>query len=283
MSELIIPKEREFGWELKPDSSVYYGRVTNKSGQECVVLEHSLIRGITTEMLTWWFDYFPNLEVTLDDIPGYEGKKVSVYYLWHPSDHIAVWLRGELGPNNCSKVGAKLHIQEVMQAKKYGLKYKVDNAMEIFYHENDGWAMGIADAALGKMMTLRICYKDVYDGKDIIGVHYHYEVVIGTNKTGETAENMNKKIMESFSPSFWDAWLTHNAIEVGVFENFLPAIYEQRNDLTNLHYAKHMNSVTESPKKLRGFNQSLFDSRLKGYKESEDAFIFQGITEKSFL
>jgi len=52
MSEMTIPKPREFGWELKPTSSVYFQKVTNKSGQLCVVLEHSLVRGITTEMLT---------------------------------------------------------------------------------------------------------------------------------------------------------------------------------------------------------------------------------------
>lgn len=285
MKKLIVPQERLFGWVLKDKSSVYFGRAKNKSGQMCVILEHSLLRGVTTEMIAWWFENFPNLEVKLDDIEGYENQKVPAYLLWHPSDHISAHLTGELGPNNTAQAGVKIHIKETMQYKKYGLKYPVDNALKVFYCENDGWAMGKQVPFLGKMMQLRISFKDVYEEGQFIGVHYHYEVVAGTNKKNPLAKFVNRKIVGQYDADFWDAWITHNTIEVGVFENFLPALYAQRDDLENLHYSKSMNPITEelSKQTQTGFDKKLFEERLKGFEKSTNAFEFQRGEEQSFL
>lgn len=283
MANLQVPKARDFGWELKPVSSVYFEQVTNKSGQICVVLEHSLLRGVTAEMIFWWFRHFPNMQVTLEDIEGYKGVKVPAYYLWHPSDHVSAKLQGQLGPNNTSKVGAKIHIQEVMQYEKYGTKYSVDQALEIFYYQEDGWAMGKSVPFIGNLMVLRISFKDVYEAGTHIGVHYHYEIVAGTNKRNFIARMINNKVIGNFGVEFFDAWLTHNTIEVGVFENFLPPLFEQRDNLKNLRYSKQMNPVQESPANQTGFNKAFFDERVKGYQESVNAFDYQQATSKSIL
>ena len=126
MGKLIMPKERKYGWKLKPISSVKWGQIKNKTGQICVVLEHSLLRGVTSEMISWWFKNFANLRVILNDIEGYEGKKVPAYWLWHPSDHINAQFNGKLGKNNTARAGAKIQIQETMQYNKYGFKYPVN-------------------------------------------------------------------------------------------------------------------------------------------------------------
>lgn len=283
MPKLTMPKERKFEWELKPTSSVHWGQVKNKSGQICVVLEHSLLRGVTSEMIFWWFKNFANLRVTLEDVEGYEGQKVPAYWFWHPSDHIAVEFKGELGKNNTAKAGAKVHIQETMQYKKYEFKYPVDNELKIYYCENDGWGMGRKIPLLGKVVFLRISYEDVYENGEIIGVHYHYEVVTGTSKRNFIAKAINNKIVGGLTTDYWEAWITHNTIEVGVFENFLPVLYSQRNDLDNLRYAKSMNPITKdmSPKNQKGFDIELLEKRLKGYEQSENAFDYQNGSEKS--
>lgn len=283
MQKLSMPNERKFEWKLKPISSVHWGQVKNKSGQICVVLEHSLLRGVTSEMIFWWFKNFANLNVTLEDVEGYEGQKVPAYLLWHPSDHIAVQFKGKLGKNNTAIAGGKIHIQEAMQYLRYGFKYPVDNKLKIFYCENDGWGMGRQILLLGKLVFLRISYKDVYENGKIIGVHYHYEVVAGTSKRNFLAKTINNKIVGGLTTDFWEAWITHNAIEVGVFENFLPVLYSQRNDLGNLHYSKSMNPITEdmSPKDQKGFDIELLEKRLKGYEQSENAFDYQSGSEKS--
>ncbi|MEL6916824.1 MAG: hypothetical protein AAFO99_03745 [Bacteroidota bacterium] len=283
MAKMTVPKARNFGWELKPISSVYFKNIKNRSGQICVVLEHSLLRGVTTEMFFWWFKNFPNLQVTLDDIEGYEGQKVPAYYLWHPTDHISVRFLGKLGPGRTAKVGGKIHIQEAMQIEKYGLKYPVDSTMEIFYYAKDGWSMGRKIPFIGNLMALSIRFKDIVENGKIIGVHYHYEIVAGSNQKNALAKIINKKLLGSFGEQFWNAWLTHNTIEVGVFENFLPSLFEQRDDVNNLHYSKKMNPITESPSLLKGFDKDLFEQRIQGYGKSENAFDYQGALEKSFL
>ncbi|MEM9363691.1 MAG: hypothetical protein AAGA43_13720 [Bacteroidota bacterium] len=280
---LNVPKTREFGWELKPVTSTYFKVLRNKTNQICVILEHSLLRGVTTEMIYWWFKHFPNLNVKLVDIPGYEGQKVPAYLLWHPSDHISAELKGKLGPYATSKAGAKIHIKEVMQFEKYNIKYPVDQALTIFYHEKDGWGMGKEIALIGPMMSLRISFKDVYEDGKIIGVHYHYEVVAGSHKQNILAQKITKKIVGNFGTEFWEAWLTHNTIEVGVFENFLPALFEQRHDINNLTYSKSMNPITKDSSLQSGYDKTLFDERVNGYSKSHNAFEYQGVREKSIL
>lgn len=283
METLIVPKERKFDWKLKPVSSVAWGQVKNKSGQLCVVLGHSLLRGISTEMLVWWFEHFPNLQITLVDIEGYENQRVPAYWLWHPSDHIGVALKGKLGPNNTAQVGAKLHIQEVMQFKKYGVKYPVDQTVSVFYFDKDGWGMGKKIPFIGTLLFLRISFKDIYEGEQLLGVQYHYEVVAGTHQQNFIAQKINQKILGNFQEEFWDAWITHNTIEVGVFENFLPAIYQQRNDLSNIQYAKAMNPIKAIDSQLVCFNETLVQQRLEGYKNSVNAFDYQRGLEGDFL
>lgn len=285
MSKLTMPKERKFEWKLKSISSVEWGQVKNKSGQICVVLEHSLLRGVTSEMISWWFKNFANLRVTLNDVEGYEGKKVPAYLLWHPSDHINAQFKGQLGKNNIARAGAKIHIQETMQYKKYDFKYPVDQELEIFYREDDGWGMGKKIPLIGTMVFLRISYKDVYEDGKIIGVHYHYEVVAGTNKQNIIAKAINKKMVGGYTAEFWEAWITHNTIEVGVFENFLPALYNQRNELDNLQYSKSMNPITldMASQDQKGFDKNLFEERLKGYEQSDNAFDYQNGIGKSIL
>lgn len=278
-----IPKARDFGWELKPMSSIYYKVLRNKSNQICVVLEHSLLRGVTTEMIYWWFKHFPKLSVKLLDISGYEGQKVPGYLLWHPSDHVSAQLKGKLGPKGTSRAGAKIHIKEVMQYEKYEQKYPVDQELTIYYCEKDGWCMGKSIPLIGPMMSLRISFKDVYQENKIIGVHYHYEVVAGSHKQNFIAQKITKKVVGNFGTEFWDAWLTHNTIEVGVFENFLPTLFEQRYDMDNLTYSRTMNPIMESPAELKGFDKELFEERVNGYEQSTNAFEYQAGAQKSFL
>lgn len=283
MAKLIVPKERKFDWKLKPLSSVSWGRVKNKSGQLCVVLGHSLLRGVSTEMLIWWFKNFPNLQITLVDVEGYENKKVPAYFLWHPSDHISVSLKGRRGPNNTAQAGSKIHIKEVMQYKKYGIKYPVDQTVSVFYFENDGWGMGRKIPIIGTLLFLRISFKDVYDHEKLIGVQYHYEVVAGTHKQNFIASKINNRILDHYQEEFWDAWITHNTIEVGVFENFLPPIYQQRNNLEQIYYSKDMNPISEPSISLSSYNEKLVKERLAGYEKSTNAFTYQRGLEQSFL
>ena len=145
--------------------------------------------------------------------------------------------------------------------------------------------MGKKIPLIGTMMFLRISYKDVYKDGKIIGVHYHYEVVAGTNKQNIIAKEINKKIVGGYTAEFWEAWITHNTIEVGVFENFLPALFSQRNDVNNLQYSKSMNPINQNmaSQDQKGYDGNLIEERLKGYEQSENAFDYQNGVGKSIL
>ncbi|MEM9055105.1 MAG: hypothetical protein AAGB16_07250 [Pseudomonadota bacterium] len=283
MTELTMPRERDFGWALKPTDSTLFDIHQRTNGQFCVVLNHSLLRGVTSEMIHWWFLNFPNLQVKLEDIPGYEGQTVPGYLLWHPQDHRIAKLSGTLGPNGTSQAGAKIHIQEAMQFKTYGWKYPVDTALDIFYCASDGWAMGKKVPLLGKVMCLRIHFKDVLEAGQVIGVHYHYEVVIGASGNNPVARALNKKITGDYSPEFFAAWQLHNTIEVGTFENFLPALYDQRSDLANLNYSKAMNPMAEALGGQTAQSTSLYEERVAGFKSAKDPFKYQAPEEASFV
>lgn len=279
---LQLPKERQYGWPLKPIESTLFEIIKRPNGQYCVVLQHSLIRGVTCEMIHWWFLHFPDLSVRLEDTPGYEGKTVPAYFLWHPSDHIGVKLVGRASQSGSNK-GRKIKIQEVMQAKSYGDKYPVDNAMTVLYHGKNGWAMGKQVPFIGPAMVLRIHFKDVYEGDTIIGVHYHYEVVAGPTGSNPLAKLIRKKLAGHFSKEFWSAWNLHNSIEVGTFENFLPALFKQRNTPDSLVYRLNMNPIDDDTPQKPGFDNALFDTRVAGYKTCNDPFKYQDAEDSSFL
>jgi len=281
--EFTMPKAREYGWRLKPTSSTRFEIVEKENGQFCAVLNHSLLRGVSSEMIAWWFRNFANLKVTLTDTPGYENKTVDGYLLWHPSDHCSAALKGKLGPGGVAQAGAQIVIQEAMQYEKYGMRYPVNTALSIFYCSGDGWAMGKSLPLIGKVMCLRIHFRDVVENGAAIGCHYHYEVVIGASGNNPLIRALNHKITSDYSPEFFEAWHLHNTIEVGTFENFLPALYAQRKSPLAMSYSMDMDPAQGFAHAQSAFDQSLFEMRVSGFKDAADPFAYQAPESPSFL
>lgn len=283
MTAFAMPAERDFGWLLKTTDSTCFDIHKRANGQFCVVLNHSLLRGVTSEMIFWWFQNFANLKVTLRDVPGYESQSVAAYLLWHPADHCSARLLGETGPGGTARAGNRIHIREAMQYEKYALKYPVDTALDIFYCEPDGWAMGKSLPVLGKVMCLRIHYRDVVEQDRVIGAHYHYEIVVGASGNNPVARAFNRRMTREYSPEFFAAWHLHNTIEVGTFENFLPALFAQRADAANLQYETSMNPIEAVGTSQQPFDPALYAERIRGYTRARDPFAFQDPEGASFL
>ena len=281
--DLIMPRARDFRWALRSPSSSHFEIHKKPNGQFCVVLNHALLRGISAEMIQWWFQNFPNLRVTLYDVPNYEGQTIPAYLLWHPIDHHSASLIGATGPGGTSKAGGRILIREAMQFDRYGWRFPVNKVLKIFYCESDGWAMGRAIPVLGNAMVLRIHFRDVFEGGAQIGVHYHYEVVIGLSTENQAARLLNRKLSAQFGPDFFEAWHRHNVIEVGTLENFLAPLFNQRQDLSKLVYAPEMNPVGALPAHVIGYDRSLFEERIAGYQTAKDAYQYQAFQNRSFL
>ncbi|WP_415404672.1 hypothetical protein [Tateyamaria sp. SN3-11] len=175
-----MPPPRDFGWPLKAPETSHFEIMQRDNGQFMVVLNHALLRGVSAKMLAWWFQTFTRLQVTLEGVPGYEGQTVPAYLLWHPSDHFNATLKGKTGPHGAPTAGrTRIHIQEAMQYQTYGWDYPVNTELSVTYVGDDGWAMGRILPVFGPVLMLRIHFRDVVQGDTHLGVHYHYEIVIG--------------------------------------------------------------------------------------------------------
>ena len=283
MRDLEMPIERKMGWDLKPESSSHFNIHARDNGQLCVVLNHAVLRGVRAEMIHWWFLNFTKLRVRLNHVQDYENEVVPGYWLWHPIDHHSAALTGDVGPHNTARAGCKIQIREAMQYDAYGWKYPVDAELNVHYVGDDGWAMGRSVPLFGPVMMLRIHFKDVLENAVHVGAHYHYEVVIGVSGNDFVSRTINKKITGNFGSEFFSAWQRHNVIEVGAFENFLPVLFEQRNDLSRLVYSPDMDPMAGSEATQVGFSQKVFDDRVSGYRETKDPFDYQQYDTSSFL
>lgn len=58
--------------------------------------------------------------------------------------------------------------------------------------------MGEKIPFIGTLLFLRISFKDIYEGGQLMGVQYHYEVVAGTHQQNYIAKKINQKILGNF-------------------------------------------------------------------------------------
>lgn len=53
-------------------------------GRVQIRIEHDLIRGVTPEMLMWFYENVPTAKVEVG------GRLYPLYHIWHPGDHVSV-------------------------------------------------------------------------------------------------------------------------------------------------------------------------------------------------
>ncbi len=205
-----LPAERQFGWTLKPVITGGTQMIKLDNGQVVLIIEHEVIKGVTRDMLVWWFQHFTSITVQ------FQGKKYPAYHLWHTRDHIEVSSTSKDGIN---KVGDTLHIRECFQRNpEYCLKVKG----KIWYFKKDGFGLRSYKGGL-KVMELLHRFTDTPDG-----VQYDSKMVFGLEKGLLRSLVNNVLIPKRFGEDKMTAWFQHNIEEVGCFENFLPQLYERR-------------------------------------------------------
>ena len=160
-----------------------------------------------------------------------------------------------------------------MQYDVYGDQYRVDDEATLWLLE-DGHLRG---QGMGKMMPFgdtwaaktRISWADLPEG----GVHYHYEIVVGISDPGFLGRIVNNKIAGKFTKEFLAAWHRHNVIEVGTFENFLPALYAQRENLPNplIYDAAEMNSAAGLSTVQTAADSAFGATRFEKLKAQQDS------------
>jgi DAPG hydrolase PhiG domain len=207
-----VPPPLPITWEMKELSSADAGSEQLTDGRMRYRIEHDLIRGVTPEMLVWWFRTFPSAKL------AWNGELVSMYRIWHPRDHIRctvllrLFRRAE-GPG-VSK-GATVVITERLGPKVTRTRARVA--------QMDEGGLRLVVRRLGlKVGDLHHSFERTADG-----TLYRSELLIGSSVPGigRLVNALARRLL--FPPEVGRAWVTHNVEEVGNFQFFLPKLYEE--------------------------------------------------------
>jgi hypothetical protein len=202
-SRMDLPEPLAVPWTMKPLASAATELRTLDDGRLFLSLRHDVLRGLTPEMVRFWFQNIAG-DMQL------EGRRVARYRVWHPRDHVAFRLarRGgsEVGP------GAVFHIQECFGRDP---RWALDAKLHVTRLDDGGFAtqpklFGIP----GARMTYR--FTQVRSG-----TLYENDLTVGV----AGARWLNEAVLPRIFPKArGQAWLLHNVEEVGNLEFFLPSL-----------------------------------------------------------
>jgi hypothetical protein len=201
--------------EFKPVSSAKWVDITESGGRIRVQIEHDTIRGVTPEMMRWWFENISGT-TTWNGI-DFSGPEISYYHLWHHRDHIAVTpLTSKPGvPNPGFQVGQKSRIDEQFND----------------YNDRIHQTM-LATRLDEEEFTFEILFAGMTAGRI---VHRYHEERGGLRFYAETELSLKVPIIggimsRAMRPLFYtrksaENWIRHNIEETGRSEQILPVLY----------------------------------------------------------
>ncbi len=194
---------------MKPLSSAKTQEIILPDGRIELRVEHEMLRGVTPEMLAWWWR---NIEGQME----LERQLYPRYLIWHPIDHIYFRVLRRLPDGNVG-VGSVFHLVEAFHAEP---RYLVDAALHLRKLDETGAAVELP--VLGQT-ALRIEGQFVKrnEGTDLKSV-----MTIGFSAWPGRALN-GWLIERNFPADKRAAWLRHSVEEIGNFQFFLPELYRR--------------------------------------------------------
>jgi DAPG hydrolase PhiG domain len=209
MFKLEVPPPLPIKWKMKDVSSAKTSLELLDDGRMEARIDHELIRGVTPEMLVWWFRNFPHSSL------AWQGELVSMYRVWHPRDHIRLRvIRRPLDRAPGVSRGAKISIDERIGPKVTHTVARVRQMDETGLHL-------VVRLMRIKVGELRHTFSETPDG-----TLYRSLLVIGTTLP-LLRRPINAFARRRFTPEMGEAWLKHNVEEVGNFQFFLPKLYAE--------------------------------------------------------
>jgi len=205
---LPLPPPRNLPWPLKPVESAKTSLSYDEFGRMVMHIEHDLLKGITPEMVAWWFGNIGgDMEV--------EGFRLNKYLVWHPLDHIH-WQLAQPGADGRASAGAQFRIVEAFGRNPHFYVDVTDTVTRL-----DSTGITLVGHRLGmELSRLNHDFADM-DG----GTRYVSTLTIGTALPGVGAI-LNPLIHRMiFTEAMGRAWLRHNVEEVGLLEHIVPRIY----------------------------------------------------------
>lgn len=213
---------------LKPLSSATTRLSRLRNGQLELTIKHDLIRGVTREMLAWWFCH-------IDGTMEYQGQTVARYRVWHPYDHI-FYKDVTKAADGSGSAGTRRHIVEAFGRNPNYLVNIIDRVVKLdetgilLSTERSGLTLGRFQTPLlplgAEVSTLQ---------HDFIaaptGTRYESRLLVGSDTLfGRMLLNRSLLPWLVMPEDMGRAWLKHNVEEVGRFEHFLPEWYNRWHD-----------------------------------------------------
>lgn len=194
-------------WIPKPVTNARSGVRLLDDGRVHCWIEHETVRGVTPQMLVWWFK---NMEGDME----YQGRVVSRYTVWHPVDHVRFRYAKRLRDGGIG-VGSVFHITEMLGARP---DYLVNVLTDVVRLDEGGFSHR---PRFHGVHAARMDYE--FDPvKD--GTAYRNSLTVGFE--GWIGRLLNPLVRRFvFDESRGNAWIKHNIEEVGQLEAFLPQLY----------------------------------------------------------
>ena len=206
------PEPLPIPWLQKPMDSAKSGFERLPDGRLKFWIEHEVIRGVTPEMLVWWFSH---LEGDVD----INGVRYNRYRVWHPRDHVLNHYAKRL-PDGSVGPGAVIHIVEMLGGNP---DYTVDVFSVIEKLDEEGFRH------VPHVHGIRVGVMDYSFERAAGGTLYRNSLTIGFK--GLLGRFINPLIRRFvMDEKRGRAWILHNIEEVGNFESFLPRLFASEDE-----------------------------------------------------
>ena len=205
-----LPEPRPLLWRLRPLESARCS-IAQHGGRSVVTIQHAPLRGVTPEMLSWWYRHIPG-EM------AYAGCTYPRYLVWHPLDHID-YVVTAYGPSGGVSPGARLHITEALQRNMENL---LD--IDVSVLEMDTGHAVIANRILGTSLV-RL---DNEFAASPAGASYVTTMTIGDDTILANSVLNQIAHRKAFPTRRIKPWMRHHVEEIGNLENFLPDLFMHR-------------------------------------------------------
>lgn len=215
-----------FHWQMKPVTSAPKAKIqVLRNKQFELTITHDIIKGVTPQMLHWWF-------CRIDNTMGYQGQNYHRYRVWHPIDHI-YYKDLSRAPDGTGSAGTRRHIVEAFGANTHYLINIIDRVVRLddkgilLATEQAGISVGFGNLLMPVPLKFSSLEHQFFSEPN--GTRYESRLLIGVDS--EVGRLLINPIVRPFFIGYEmaKAWLKHNIEEVGNFEFFLPALYENYN------------------------------------------------------
>ncbi|MBO9474183.1 hypothetical protein J7413_11595 [Shimia sp. R10_1] len=200
------------GWPSRQLKDAYTSIVQLQNGCLQLRVEHSTLKGVSAEMLDWWFSVFVSQRVS------YRGDVKKAFLFWHPQDHVDIRVSDDKALRPL-RVGDEFYVGEM-----FGGDPKLQSRERVWVSKRDNAGFHVCLKRAGVRIG-SICYnfQDVPGGVDVVT-----EATLGFER-GLAKTLLNNFIARlSFNMGMSDPWLLHNVQEFGYLQHFLPELFSKR-------------------------------------------------------